>query len=51
MKAKLTLDNGTTFSVTVDEKELEPVQSGRWKPEEGEEYWYVGGERIYKCGA
>lgn len=41
MKAKLTLEDGTEFNVTVDESELKKETSKRWKPGGYERYWTV----------
>lgn len=41
MKAKLTLEDGTEFNVTVDESELKKETSKRWKPEKNEKFWLV----------
>lgn len=54
MKAKLTLENGTEFNVTVDESELKRETSKRWKPEEGTTHWMVNDygkviSCIYDC--
>lgn len=44
MKAKLTLEDGTEFNVTVDESELRKTETGkRWRPKYNDNYFLVDG--------
>lgn len=44
MKAKLILEDGTEFNVTVDESELSKTETGkRWRPKYNDDYFLVDG--------
>lgn len=48
MEAKLTLEDGTEFNVTVDESELKKETSRRWRPKYKGDYFFVDGRgQVY----
>lgn len=49
MKAKLILEDGTEFNVTVDESELSNTETGkRWRPKYNDDYFAVDGRGQVK---